>query len=294
MNALGNNNKHIHLTKLAYSSGLVCLGLLFTLGVMGCSGIVQAAHLVAPAPGKDSASNLAVLSATLKPGEAVTCTTSTITQTLCSVKDTKNVADSPAAAVYKDSLTAYDALAPVPCTKVLTGTLADVTLAPGVYCFEGTATLTGKLTLEGPADGKWIFKIGTKGTGDLTGKDFTVVMAGGGQPCNVSWRVAKAANLTNSNFAGKILAGTAINITGGTCTGDTFAKAAVTLTDVNFTTCKTSDVSGANPKPACNQGVGNGPEGCDPGNSNQGDPSRSNDELGGTPGDPGRKGGNGK
>ncbi len=45
---------------------------------------------------------------------------------------------------------------------------------------------------------------------------------------------------------------------------------------------------------ACNQGVGNGPEGCDPGNSNQGDPNRSNDELGGTPGNPGRKGGNGK
>lgn len=44
----------------------------------------------------------------------------------------------------------------------------------------------------------------------------------------------------------------------------------------------------------CNQGVGNGPENCDPGNSNQGDPSRSNDELGGTPGNPGRKGGNGK
>ena len=44
----------------------------------------------------------------------------------------------------------------------------------------------------------------------------------------------------------------------------------------------------------CNQGVGNGPEDCDPGNSNQGDLTRSNDELGGTPGNPGRKGGNGK
>ena len=44
----------------------------------------------------------------------------------------------------------------------------------------------------------------------------------------------------------------------------------------------------------CNQGVGNGPEGCDPGNSNQGNPANSNDELGGTPGDPGRQGGNGK
>jgi hypothetical protein len=47
-------------------------------------------------------------------------------------------------------------------------------------------------------------------------------------------------------------------------------------------------------KEHCNQGVGNGPEGCDPGNSNQGDPNRSNDERGGTPGNPGRKGGNGK
>ena len=38
----------------------------------------------------------------------------------------------------------------------------------------------------------------------------------------------------------------------------------------------------------CNQGVGNGPEGCDPGNSNHNQPS--NDENGGTPGNPGRKG----
>ena len=43
-----------------------------------------------------------------------------------------------------------------------------------------------------------------------------------------------------------------------------------------------------------NQGVGNGPEGCDPGNSNKGDPLRSNHELGGTRGNPGRKGGNNK
>jgi hypothetical protein len=33
--------------------------------------------------------------------------------------------------------------------------------------------------------------------------------------------------------------------------------------------------------------VGNGPEGCDPGNSNNRRPS--NDETGGTPGNPGRK-----
>jgi hypothetical protein len=36
----------------------------------------------------------------------------------------------------------------------------------------------------------------------------------------------------------------------------------------------------------CNQGVGNGSEGCDPGNSNNHNPS--NDEGGGSPGNPGR------
>ena len=41
----------------------------------------------------------------------------------------------------------------------------------------------------------------------------------------------------------------------------------------------------------CNQGVGNGPEGCDPGNSNNKRPS--NDENGGRPGNPGRGGGRG-
>jgi hypothetical protein len=44
----------------------------------------------------------------------------------------------------------------------------------------------------------------------------------------------------------------------------------------------------------CNQGVGNGAEMCDPGRSDQGDPSRSNDFPDGVPGNPGRKGGNGK
>lgn len=40
------------------------------------------------------------------------------------------------------------------------------------------------------------------------------------------------------------------------------------------------------PSSHCNQGLGNGSEGCDPGNSNNHNPS--NDETGGTPGDPGR------
>jgi len=57
-------------------------------------------------------------------------------------------------------LTAYTALAAEPCDVVLTGTLAGVALPPGVYCFDSAATLTGVLTLDGPSDGTWIFKVG--------------------------------------------------------------------------------------------------------------------------------------
>ena len=53
----------------------------------------------------------------------------------------------------------------------------------------------------------------------------------------------------------------------------------------------TSDVFIVNVLRPANQGVGNGPEGGDPGNSNQGDPANSNDENGGVPGNPGKKGG---
>jgi hypothetical protein len=144
----------------------------------------------------------------------------------------------------------------------------------------------------------------TFGTGALTGTNFTVRMTGGGVPCNVTWWVAQAATLTDSTFVGTILAGADITITRGTFAGDAFAGGTgtvdvptgeVTMTGTNLVGCEGGNGHGHSGQ-HCNQGVGNGPEGCDPGNSNQGNPSRSNDENenGGTPGNPGRQGGNGK
>ena len=258
----------------------------------------------AGAPALGAASSFAVLSAAPGGLGAVTCTDSAIigdvgssgapasvVQTNCTI--TGAVIAPVSAGVLTDFNSAYNALAVVSCDQTLTGTLAGVTLAPGVYCFDAAATLTGTLTLQGGANGVWIFKIGTSGTGALTGTNFSVVMAGGGQPCNVDWWVAQAATMTDSNFIGTILAGAAITLTRGTFSGNALAKAAVTVTGTNLVGCAGGQGHG-NGKPKCNQGVGNGPEGCDPGNSNQGDPSRSNDERGGVPGDPGRKGGNGK
>ena len=251
-----------------------------------------------PAPALGSAGSFAVLA-----GTAVTCTDSlvfgdvgvwpgtAITQTTSTINGTVHPGDGVAKQAYIDFLSAYNALALEPCDYILlSGNLASQVLVPGVYCVKAASTTTGgTLTLSGPPNGIWIFKIGTSGTGALTGTNFSVVMEGGGSPCNVYWWVAEAATMTDSDFQGTILAGAAITVTGGTFDGDALALAAVTMTGATITGCEQTSQP---VRSRCNQGVGNGPENCDPGNSNQGDPSRSNDELGGTPGNPGRKGGN--
>lgn len=255
-----------------------------------------------------AASSFAVLSAAANGGGAVTCTNTppptTITGDVGSSGGAASVVNTGctingaivapvSAQVLADFNSAYDGLAGVPCDRFLTGTLAGVTLTPGVYCFAAAAALTGTLTLSGPADATWLFKIGTSGTGALTGTDFKVVMSGGADPCNVTWWVAEAATMTTSNFIGTILAGAGITVTSGgvgTFNGRALGKAGVTITGGTLTGCTGGSLGGGGTvKAKCNQGVGNGPEGCDPGNSNNRNPS--NDERGGTPGNPGRKGG---
>jgi hypothetical protein len=242
-----------------------------------------------PAPDLGSAANFAVLA-----GTALTCTDSNVAGTVgvdfqtafASTRCKMQVQYAPGA--YGDFLTAYghitDNLGGCPPENVLTGTLAGVTLQPGTYCVDAAATLTGVLTLQG--GGPWIFEIGTLGTGALTATNLTVVSD---NPCNAFWWVNDDLTLTTSAFQGTILGGGDITMTGTSLEGRAFATGAVTMTGSNIFGCNAAGTVAAH---KCNQGVGNGPEGCDPGNSNQGDPSRSNDELGGTPGNPGRKGGN--
>lgn len=284
----------LHKTLFACHMGIAAL-----LG--GASATVTAAEL-----NLGAASTFAVLSAAPGGGGAVTCTDSLITgnvgasglpaavvQTNCTIAG--DVVAPVSDQVIADFNGAYDALAALSCDEILTGTLAGLTLAPGVYCFDAAATVTGMLTLAGSSTDEWIFKVGTSGTGALTGTGFSVTMANGAVAChNVYWWVAEAATLTDSQFQGSVLAGAAITLTGGSFAGDALAKAAVTLTNSTVTGCEGSIQPPKPPRQRCNQGVGNGPEACDPGNSNQGNPLRSNDELGGTPGDPGRKGGNNK
>jgi hypothetical protein len=203
------------------------------------------AALAQTAPVLGSSSSFAVLA-----GPAVTSTDSSITgdmgsglpgsivtQTNGAISGTIHQGDAISIAAYNDFLLAYDALALAPCNANVSGTLANQILAPGVYCFDAAATLTGQLTLDGPADGVWIFKIGTLGTGALTGTNFSVVMSGGGQSCNVYWWVAEAATMTTSNFQGSIFAGMATTFTGGSLIGRDLAKADTTLTGVAVSAC---------------------------------------------------------
>ena len=128
----------------------------------------------------DVSGNFAVLA-----GTAVTCTNGTITgnvgvspgtaitQTSCPVTGTINAGNAAAVQANSDFFIAYDKFKALACDRTLT-TFDSQTLSPGVYCVDAAATFTDAvLTLAG--NGPWILKVGTLGTGALTGTRFSVV-----------------------------------------------------------------------------------------------------------------------
>ena len=117
--------------------------------------------------------------------------------------------------------------------------LGGRTLTPGVYCFDTSAQLTGKLTLnaEGNADALFIFQIGSTLT---TAPGASVVFVNGGSSCNVFWQVGSSATLdTTTVFAGNIIALTSITLnTGANVTGRVLARnGAVTMDSNNIARC---------------------------------------------------------
>jgi hypothetical protein len=182
---------------------------------------------------------------------------SAIVQTNCPVTGALHPNDAAATLAYADFLVAYDAVAAVPCDVTLT-TLDGQTLAPGVYCFDAAATSTGGvLTLDGPANGSWTFKVGTLGTGALTGTGFSVVTPAGTPPAcgNVTWWTAEAVTLTDSQFVGNVLSGAAVTLTRGTFGGNADSKAGVTITGDAVTGCTMGNGGGT--------GGGHGGGSCD-------------------------------
>ena len=303
--------KHVH---QHFSAGLIALA-----GVLSIAPLQQAAAASPPALG--AASNFAVLSAAPGGTGAVTCTNSSIignvgssglpvsvTRTNCPITGT--VTAPVSAQVLADFNTAYAQYATIPCTGLLNTAYTGqaLSLTPGVYCNAAAVTFTDStLTLDGQGNPNavWIFKIGTAGTGALTGTNFSVVMANGARACNVDWSVAQATTMTTASFAGTVLSGAAITMTGlaGSLTpfnGNTLAKAGVTLTDVTVTSCNGSGNGGGhdndhdkdhdndhgnhhdndhdNDHDKCNQGAGHSREDCDSDKPHMRNPFGSNDK----------------
>jgi Ice-binding-like len=213
----------------------------------------------ATAPSLGTAATFAVL------GSAVTCTgpgvisgdvgaTGAFTNTpVCTIAGGTPPATDTAATLAQTALTTVyqNALAAnSSCTLPLLPAVppASFTLMPGVYCSTAALTLTNiTLTLDagGNANAVWVIKIGA----GLTGTEFQVVMANGGQPCNVYWLVGADSTLTTSTFQGNILAGGptgSFTSTGGTLIGRVLANGAVTLTGPNIHgTCALAAQGGA-------------------------------------------------
>jgi hypothetical protein len=236
-----------------YQNKYVFLCLLAIATLLSAASFQRASAQSAPSLG--AASSFSVLG-----GQAATCTDSVITgdvgvsptpaftNTGCTIAGGAPPATDGAAALARTAfLGAYDALGLMQCSQTIapaafTGNVPVLgPLAPGVYCFPAGVTFTDTtLTLDGSTNpnGIWIFKVGAA----LTGSGFHVVMANGGQACNVFWSVGAAVTLSTSTlpplFQGNILAGNAtggsITITGGSLIGRALANVAVTLTGTNI------------------------------------------------------------
>lgn len=199
-------------------------------------------------------------------GAAVTCTGSTvqgnvglanpgtITNTGCTIT---GQAGTPAAqSAYATFLADYDNLRTQPPCDFNNVPLAGAYLLPGVYCYDAAVTVTNStLTLVGSATDTWVFRIGTSGTGALTGTGFNVAVTGGATCDNsVFWWTAQAATLTDSVFIGNILAGADITITRGGLTGQVYAGGTGTTSSrtgaVTLTGTKVDFCSGTPPPPA--------------------------------------------
>lgn len=117
---------------------------------------------------------------------------------------------------HNDIAIAYNALAAQSPDQNLTGQdLAGLTLLPGVYRFNSSSFLTGKLTLDAQGDpnARFDFQIGST---LISAANSMVEIINGGVGSNVFWQVGSSATLgTNTEFAGNILAYSSITVMTG-------------------------------------------------------------------------------
>jgi len=163
-----------------------------------------------------------------------------------------------ASTAQADALTAYNNLAGLAPTQVLTGqNLGGLTLTPGVYFFALTASLTGALTLDflGLNNADIVFQIGST-LGTSSGSAVNVIHQGLND--NVYYQVGSSATLgTYSRFQGDLIAAASVTVdTGATvpCGSLIALTGAVTLDSNIINNCSSTGsdvtpVSTASPVP---------------------------------------------
>lgn len=209
------------------------------------------AELGRPAAGTNTPSLGAAANVVILGGAGVSCTSTAVTGNVsskltvtqsptCSISGDIHQGDASAVGAFNDFLTAYAAFKALPCPPANNRTgqaLGGKTLAPGVYCFNTTADLTnGNLTLSGPSSGTWVFQVGS----GLTTGTAQVIMASGGQACNVYWALGTNGTVgADTRFQGNILAGSSVTFTGANSSlvGAALAKTAVTMTGTKISGC---------------------------------------------------------
>ncbi|MEA5033264.1 MAG: ice-binding family protein [Sphaerochaeta sp.] len=116
----------------------------------------------------------------------------------------------------------------------LIGEIGGMTLAPGLYKWSSAVSITTNLTLDGPANGVWIFQM----TGSLTeAANAQVLLSGGALAENIFWQVEGGVLLgANAHMEGVVLSGTSIALgAGASVHGRLYAKTAVTLDTATVT-----------------------------------------------------------
>jgi len=148
---------------------------------------------------------------------------------------TVHAGDTVAAQAQSDLTGAYNSLAGMACGTNLTGQdLGGQTLAPGVYCFNSSAAVTGTLTLDaqGNADAIFVFQIGSTLT---TATNAALNLIGEARRPNVYWQVGSSATLgTGTVFGGNIVALGSITLTtGARLNGRALARTGAVTMDAN-------------------------------------------------------------
>ena len=136
--------------------------------------------------------------------------------------------------------TAFNTAAATACGTNLTGLDLGLVgaLTPGVYCFNGSAQLTGNLTLNflGNPNASFLFQIGSTLTTAAGSQVLAINTGGAGCLPNINFQVGSSATLgTTTNFAGNILADQSITLnTGANLRGRALARIAAVTLDSNL------------------------------------------------------------